>query len=215
MPETKLQVLQLRPGVNREGTSYAGEGGWYACDKVRFRSGLPEKLGGWVRYATGTFLGTCKLITEWVSLTNFYLLGLGTDLKFYILVGGTYFDITPIRRELTLSADPLTSMYSTLSASISATDTVLPIAGVVAGNFDLISNFVVRIGSEDIFVNGVDTVADTLGKTGYPCIRGYNGTTAAAHSSGDDVVSSWMLIYDPLNGAYVDRKSTRLNSSHT
>jgi len=201
MPEQKLQVLQLRPGVNREGTSYAGEGGWYACDKARFRSGLPEKIGGWVTYGVGTFLGECKLLTEWVSLTNFYLLGLGTSVKFYILVGGTYFDITPIRRELTLDTDPLASMFSTLAANISDTDTVIPVADVATGNFDLITPFVVRIGSEDIFVNGVDLGADTLGKVGYPCVRGFNGTTAAAHSSGDDVSSSWMLIYDPYNGA--------------
>lgn len=201
MVDQKLQVLQLRPGVNREGTSYAGEGGYYACDKVRFRSGLPEKIGGWVRYGVGTFLGVCKYLVEWVSLTNFYLLGLGTNLKFYILVGGTYFDITPIRRELTLSTDPLASMFSTLSANISATDVIIPIAGVTAGNFDLLLPIVVRIGSEDIFVNGVDSGADTLGLTGYPCIRGFNGTTAAAHSSGDDVSSGWLLVYDPYNGA--------------
>lgn len=201
MPETKLQVLNLRPGCNREGTSYSGEGGYYACDKARFRSGLPEKIGGWVRYGVGTFLGICKYMTEWVSLTNFYLLGLGTNLKFYILVGGTYFDITPIRRELTLDTDPLASMFSTLSANISATDAIIPIADVATGNFDLLLPFVVRIGSEDIFVNGVDLGADTLGKTGYPCVRGFNGTTAAAHSSGDDVSSSWMLVYDPYNGA--------------
>ena len=105
MPETKLQVLQLRPGVNREGTSYAGEGGWYACDKVRFRSGLPEKLGGWTPYTTATYLGSCKLFVEWVSLSNYYLLGLGTNLKFYILVGGDYFDITPIRYTSTLGTN--------------------------------------------------------------------------------------------------------------
>ena len=201
MPQEKLQVLQFRPGVNREGTSYSGEGGWYDCDKVRFRSGLPEKIGGWVRYGVGTFLGVCKYLVEWVSLTSFYLLGLGTNIKFYILVGGTYFDITPIRRELTLSTDPLLSMFSTLSANISATDAIIPIAGVTAGNFDLLLPIVVRIGSEDIFVNGVDAGADTLGLTGYPCIRGFNGTTAAAHSSGDDVSSGWMLVYDPYNGA--------------
>lgn len=201
MPEQKLQVLQLRPGVNREGTSYAGEGGWYACDKVRFRSGLPEKLGGWTAYSSQEFLGSCKYYVEWVSLSNYYLLGLGTNLKFYILVGGTYFDITPIRYISTLDPDPFYSMYGTLSAGISATDTVIPTSNVSTANFDLVVPFVVQIGSEKIYVPYVDVGSNTLGAAGYPCVRGYEGTTAASHSSSTAVSSSWVVCYDSGNGA--------------
>ena len=204
MPEQKLQVLQLRPGVNREGTSYAGEGGWYACDKVRFRSGLPEKLGGWTPYSNQTFLGSCKLLVEWLSLSNYYLLGLGTNLKFYILVSGVYYDITPIRYTSTLGTNAFYSMYSTLSAAISASDTIIPVGDVGAANFDILAPFVVTIDSEKIFVPYVDTGANTLGAAGYPCIRGYEGTTAAAHSSSAVVSSSWVIVDDPGNGATVD-----------
>ena len=204
MPETKLQVLQLRPGVNREGTSYAGEGGWYACDKVRFRSGLPEKIGGWVPYTTTTYLGSCKYFVEWLSLSNYYLLGLGTNLKFYILVGGTYFDITPIRTTSTLGANPFYSMYATLSAGISATDTVIPTSNVTTANFTKLAPFIVKIGSEEIYVPYVDAGSNTLGASGYPCIRGYNGTTATTHSTSDPVSSSWLIVYDVSNGATVD-----------
>lgn len=70
MAQQQLQVLQLRPGCNREGTSYSGEGGYYACDKVRFRSGLPEKIGGWVPYGSGEYVGTCRHYAEWVSLSG-------------------------------------------------------------------------------------------------------------------------------------------------
>jgi hypothetical protein len=204
MPENKLQVLALRPGVNREGTSYAGEGGFYACDKIRFRSGLPEKLGGWTPYSNQTYLGSCKLFVEWLSLSNYYLLGLGTNLKFYILVGGVYYDITPIRYTSTLGTNAFYSMYDTLSAGISATDTVLPIVGAVAANFDLLTPFVVQIGSEKIFVPYVDTVGNTLGSTSYPCVRGYEGTTAAIHAISAPVSSSWVIVDDPGNGATVD-----------
>lgn len=201
MPEQKLQVLQLRPGVNREGTSYAGEGGWYACDKVRFRSGLPEKLGGWVPYATSTYLGSCKYFVEWLSLSNYYLLGLGTNLKFYILVGGQYFDITPIRRTVTLAANSFYSMYATLSAGISATATVIPVSNAATAHFDLLAPFVVKIGSEEIFVPYVNTGSNTLGSSGYPCVRGYNGTTAATHATSAPVSSSWVIVSDNSNGA--------------
>lgn len=201
MPEQKLQVLQLRPGVNREGTSYAGEGGWYACDKVRFRSGLPEKLGGWTPYTTEQYLGSCKYFVEWLSLSNYYLLGLGTNLKFYILVGGQYFDITPIRRTTTLSANPLYSMYATLSSSISATATTIQTSNVTTANFTKLAPFVVKIDTEEIYVPYVDSGTNTLGSSSYPCIRGYNGTTAATHASSSAVSSSWVIAYDLANGA--------------
>lgn len=202
MPETKLQVLQLRPGVNREGTSYAGEGGWYASDKVRFRSGLPEKLGGWVQYVGANYAGLCRHFVEWVSLSNYYLLGVGTNLKYYILTGGVYYNITPIRATFALGANPIYTMKSTLTSGINASATVIPIATLSANNFNLAVPFVVQIGSELIFVPAVDAGGNTLGSSSYPCTRGYAGTTAAAHSSSDVVSSSMIVIESVNNGAY-------------
>jgi hypothetical protein len=79
-----LQKIQFRPGVNREGTDYSNEGGWYACDKVRFRSGFPEKIGGWIRLSNDTFLGICRVLWNWVALNGANYLGVGTNLKYYI-----------------------------------------------------------------------------------------------------------------------------------
>ncbi len=92
-----LQKIQLRPGVNREGTTLANEGGWFECDNVRFRSGYPEKIGGWAAISYNTFLGVARSLWNWVTLKSYNLLGIGTNLKFYIENGGEYFDITPIR----------------------------------------------------------------------------------------------------------------------
>jgi hypothetical protein len=103
-----LQKLQFRPGVNREGTDYSNEGGWYACDKVRFRSGLPEKIGGWIRLSNDTFLGVCRAMWNWVTLNGSNLLGVGTNLKYYIEEGGDYNDITPIRATFTHASIPTT-----------------------------------------------------------------------------------------------------------
>jgi hypothetical protein len=96
-----LQKLQFRAGVNREGTTLANEGGWYDCDKVRFRSGFPEKIGGWAALSYNTFLGTCRSLWNWVTLKSANLLGVGTNLKFYIENGGFYYDITPIQLNTT------------------------------------------------------------------------------------------------------------------
>ena len=92
-----LVKLQFRPGVNRENTRYTSEGGWYDCDKIRFRQGTPEKIGGWDYLTTNKFLGACRNIHEWVSLSGLKYRGLGTHLKYYVERGASYNDITPLR----------------------------------------------------------------------------------------------------------------------
>ena len=98
-----LQKILFKPGVNRENTRYTTEGGWYDCDKVRFRQGTPEKIGGWQQISSNTFLGVCRSLWNWVTLGNLNLLGVGTNLKFYIERGGQYYDVTPIRATATLN----------------------------------------------------------------------------------------------------------------
>jgi hypothetical protein len=115
-----LQKIQLRPGINREITRYSGEGGWHDCDKVRFRKGFAEKIGGWQRLSLPSFLGTCRALFEWSTLGGAILGGVGTHLKYYVERGGSYFDITPIR--LTSAAGDATFAATTGSAVITVTD---------------------------------------------------------------------------------------------
>jgi len=82
-----LQKVLFKPGVNRENTRYTTEGGWYECDKVRFRQGTPEKIGGWVQISTNYFLGVCRSLWNWVTLSFLNLIGGGNNLKFYIVNG--------------------------------------------------------------------------------------------------------------------------------
>ena len=89
--------LQFKPGVNRDQTDYSNEGGWYACDKIRFRSGYPEKIGGWVKNTSETFAGVCRQMWNWVTTYQDNFLSLGTNLKVYIEAGGYFYDITPLR----------------------------------------------------------------------------------------------------------------------
>lgn len=106
-----LKKLTLRPGINRENTRYTSENGWYEGDKVRFRQGTPEKLGGWVRISQNFFRGICRSLWAWVSGVSTYV-GTGTNLKFYIERGGEYNDITPIRSTVTLT-NPFTWLSPT------------------------------------------------------------------------------------------------------
>ena len=115
-----LQKLQLKPGVDRENTRYAAEGSWYETDKVRFRRGMPQKIGGWVRLSAATFLGVCRSMLNWSTLQRQNLVSVGTNLKYYIERGGAYFDVTPVR-----ATDTLTNPFTTTSgsATVLVTDT--------------------------------------------------------------------------------------------
>ena len=112
-----LQKIQLKPGVNREGTRYAREGGYYESDNVRFRQGTPEKIGGWVRISANTFLGVCRSLWNWVTFNFQNLIGVGTNLKFYILNGGAYYDITPTQTVRTLTNPFTTNGTSTVTVA--------------------------------------------------------------------------------------------------
>ena len=129
-----LQKLQFKPGINRETTSYTNEGGWFDCEKIRFRSGVPEKIGGWTKKSSNTFLGTCRSLHSWVDLAGTLRTGVGTHLKYYLDEGGSYHDVTPLR--VTTSAGDVTFSATNGSSTITATDSS---HGAVAGDFVTIS----------------------------------------------------------------------------
>ena len=116
-----LQKILFKPGINRENTRYTTEGGYYECDKIRFRQGNPEKIGGWTSFSTSTFLGVCRSLWNWITLTAENLIGVGTNLKFYILKGNAYYDITPIRKTVTLT-NPFTATNGSSVIAVSEVD---------------------------------------------------------------------------------------------
>lgn len=124
-----LKKLQLKSGLNRENTKYTNEGGWYECDKIRFRQGNPEKIGGWRRISSSIFLGICRSLWNWITLDSINIVGVGTSEKFYLEVGGVYNDITPIRSQVTL-----TNPFETFSGSneVVVTDAS---GGYITGDF--------------------------------------------------------------------------------
>jgi hypothetical protein len=126
-----LKKLTLKAGVNRENTRYTTENGYYVSDKVRFRQGTPEKIGGWTRLSASYFLGVCRSLWNWVTLGGANYLGIGTNLKFYIEYGGTYYDITPLRvvPPTTINNNPFAGNGTT---TVTVTDTA---HGGISGDF--------------------------------------------------------------------------------
>ena len=125
-----LSKLQFKPGVNREVTAYTNEGGWFDIDYVRFQKGFPEKIGGWQKRSSNSFLGTCRALHPWVSLNLDQYLGVGTHLKYYIDEGGYYNDVTPIRA--TTAAGDVTFAATNGSSTITVSDTA---HGAVVNDF--------------------------------------------------------------------------------
>jgi hypothetical protein len=124
-----LKKILLKPGVNKENTRYTNENGWYISDKVRFRQGTPEKIGGWNRISDDSFLGICRNLWNWVTLGFLNLMGVGTNLKYYVEQDGVYYDITPIRETVTLT-NPFTATLN--SSTITVADTA---HGCLTGDF--------------------------------------------------------------------------------
>jgi hypothetical protein len=129
-----LQKLQFKPGIVRDTTDYTNEGGWFDCDKVRFRMGLPETIGGWAKFTSSTMLGTCRSLHVWSTLTGTNYVGAGTSKKFYAIQGDVPYDITPIRLTTTGTA---TFTATDGSSTLSITDVA---HGVYLGDFVIYSN---------------------------------------------------------------------------
>jgi hypothetical protein len=182
-----LQKILFKPGVNRENTRYTTEGGWYECDKIRFRQGNPEVIGGWQRISAVTFLGVCRSLWNWVTLAGLNLIGVGTNLKFYIERGGAYFDITPIRETATLGTDPFTANGTT---TVTVTDAA---HGCVTGDYVTFSG---ATGTYASTLNAQYSVTVTSSST-------YTITTPTALTAGSyggsAVVAAYQLNVGPAS----------------
>ena len=169
-----LSSLKFKPGVNTEFTSYSNEGGWKDCDKVRFRFGFPEKLGGWIKFSLKTFLGTCRSLHAWVALDGAKFLGVGTHKKFYIEEGGSFNDVTPIRKTTTNAA---TFAATNGSTTITVTDNGHE---AIVGDFVTFSGAATLGGNITAAVLNIEYEIVTV-----PTANTYTITTSVAANSSD------------------------------
>jgi len=174
-----LTKLQFRPGINRDITSYSNEGGWVDCDKVRFRQGFPEVIGGWEKYSSNTYLGTARALFNWVALDGSDFLGVGTHLKYYIEQGQAFYDVTPIRATTT---NGITFAATDGSSTITATDST---HGAVQGDFVTISGAVSLGGNVTAAVLNQEYQIDSVptGNTYTFTAKDTTGATVTANAS--------------------------------
>jgi hypothetical protein len=195
-----LQKVILKPGVNRENTRYTNEGGWYESDKVRFRQGTPEKIGGWQRISANTFAGICRSIWNWITLGSLNLLGVGTNLKFYIERGGSYYDITPIR-----ATDTLTNPFTTATSTNTGTTTTVLVTDANGG---FINNDYVTFnvsGAASVTFNGITITTNTEYQITYVSSSTYTitvtGTASASSAGGGTIYAVYQINTGPSYAA--------------
>lgn len=207
MPFIKLQFKQ---GINRDQTNYTGEGGWWDCDKIRFFSGYPQKIGGWLRYTSETFIGTCRQMFNWITSFTDNLLALGTNQKVYIEVGGIFYDITPIA---TTSAAGETQFLAVNGSStiIVADDGFGGIAGTYvtfAGAVSLGGNITAAVLNQEYKIESVITTVNTdlytitakNPSTGAPVLASSSDVTSDTFTADASTDTITFATYTPTNG---------------
>jgi hypothetical protein len=198
MPLTKLQ---LRPGVNRENTRYTTEGGWYESDKVRFRQGTPEKIGGWVQLSNYRFLGVCRSLWAWSALNSVSFIGVGTNLKMYIERGSAYYDITPLRA--TTAAGDVTFTATMGSDILVVNDTA---HGATEGSFVTFSGAVSLGGNVTASVlNQEYQIASVIDANSYRIVLPVSANASDSGNGGTNTIGRYQLNIGPavqqaLNG---------------
>tara|TARA_R110000803_G_scaffold210318_1_gene281781 strand:+ start:25 stop:1893 length:1869 start_codon:yes stop_codon:yes gene_type:complete len=186
MPLTKLQ---FRPGINREGTNYSNEGGWYDGDKIRFRSGFVERIGGWAKVGSDAFNGTCRKLHDFVTLASQNLLFMGTNTKAYLEDSGVLYDITPIRRTVTLGANPIETQAAG-SGRIQITDTG---HGAGIGDFVTLSGATAVDGLTTANLNKEQQVVSVTNANAYIVDTGGISTSGSTAGGGSSVVAAYQI----------------------
>ena len=186
MPLTKLQ---FKPGINQEVTSYSNEGGWRDCDKIRFRFGYPEKLGGWEKFSSSTYLGSARALHNWIALDGSNYLGVGTHLKYYIEEGGAFNDITPIRE--TTSAGDVTFAATNGSTTITVTDTG---HGAVENDFVTFSGAVSLGGNITAAVLNIEyQVVSVINANSYTITASVAANSSDSGNGGSSTVGAYQI----------------------
>ena len=184
MPLTRVQ---FKPGVNRESTSFANEQGWFDSDLIRFRKGRPEKLGGWTKISADTLTGTTRSLHAWITLGALKLMGVGTNVKFYIEQGSQYNDITPIRATATLGTNPITTVDTSGEITVTAVG-----HGAAEGDYVTFSGATAVGGLTTADLNKEHIITQVVSGNSYKLDTGGTATSSAS-GGGTAVIAVYQI----------------------
>ena len=192
-----LQKLQFKPGLNRDQTNYTNEGGWFECDKIRFRSGYPQKMGGWLRYGTFTVVGVCRQVFNWITTASDNYLALGTSKKLYIEAGQILNDITPIRQTFTTTATD--NCFTTVNDSKTVTVAITS-HGALDGDYVTFSGAVAvgGITAPNLNTEFIVTLIDSNSFT----ITAATAATSSTSGGGTGITAAFQISVGNDNAAY-------------
>ena len=182
-----FQKLIFPPGVFRDQTRFASDGHWFDCDKVRFRSGLPQKIGGWQRYSEDTTDGQIRFLFNFISLDENDYLAIGSSQRFYIEEGGEFNNITPIRRTASLGADPITTASS--GGEITVADTA---HGAVLNDFVTLAGATTTSGVTAAQINVTHQITEIVSDNAYK-VETAGSSSGAASGGGSSVTAVYEI----------------------
>ena len=192
--------LQFKPGINRDQTNYSNEGGWYEGDKIRFLSGYPQKIGGWLKQTPNTFLGTCRQMFNYVTSFTDNLLAVGTNLKLYIEAGGYFYDITPLQ-ETTVAGD-VTFTATNGSSTVTVVDTGNPAA---AGNYVQFTGAVSLGGNVTSDILNVDQgheIATVINANAYTIVVPVTANASDSGNGGSSTIGKYQIDVGEPGGTF-------------
>ncbi len=193
-------ALRFKPGVNRDQTNYSNEGGWYECDKVRFLSGFPQKIGGWLKQTPNTFLGTCRQLFNYVTTYGDNLLAVGTNLKLYLEAGGYFYDITPL--QATTVAGDVTFSASNGSSTVTVLDTGAP---ATVGNYVQFTGAASLGGNVTAAILNVDQgfeIATVINANAYTIEVPVTANASDVGNGGASTIGKYQINVGPSGGTF-------------
>jgi hypothetical protein len=193
-----LQKLQFKPGVNRDQTNYTNEGGWFDCNKIRFRSGYPQKMGGWLRYGTFVVAGICRQIFNWITTASDNYLGLGTSKKLYIESGQTLYDITPIRT--TITSPTTNNCFTTVNGSKTVT-VAINSHGALDGDYVTFSGVVGPIGGIPQAEFNAEFIVTYVGANSFT-ITTTTAATSSTSGGGTSITAAFQINVGNANASF-------------
>jgi hypothetical protein len=193
-----LQKLQFKPGLNRDQTNYTNEGGWFDCNKIRFRSGYPQKMGGWLRYGTFVVAGICRQIFNWITTASDNYLGLGTSKKLYIESGQTLYDITPIRT--TITSPTTNNCFTTVNGSKTVT-VAINSHGALDGDYVTFSGVVGPIGGIPQAEFNAEFIVTYVGANSFT-ITTTTAATSSTSGGGTSITAAFQINVGNANASF-------------